>query len=94
VLHYFRVISDHVAAVKNVTITLDEETAAWARVYAAERNTSVSRIVGEMLRDHMRFDDKYEEAMRRYLGRKPVRLRQRGKRYPTREELHDRARLR
>jgi hypothetical protein len=34
---------------KNITITLDEETAAWARVYAAQRNMSLSRYVGEVL---------------------------------------------
>jgi hypothetical protein len=34
---------------KNVTITLDEEAARWARIQAAEHNTSVSRLVGEML---------------------------------------------
>jgi len=33
---------------KNVTITLDEETAAWARVHAAKQNMSVSRMIGEM----------------------------------------------
>jgi hypothetical protein len=79
---------------KNVTITLDEETAAWARIYAAEHNTSVSRIVGEMLQQQMRAGQEYAEAMRRFLARKPVRLRRVGRRYATRDELHDRARLR
>jgi alpha-amylase/alpha-mannosidase (GH57 family) len=79
---------------KNVTITLDEETAAWARIYAAEHNTSVSRIVGEMLQHQMRDGQNYAEAMRRFLARKPVRLKRGGKRYATRDELHDRARFR
>ena len=35
---------------KNVTITLDEETAKWTRVHAAERDMSLSRFVGEVLR--------------------------------------------
>ena len=43
VLHDFCVM-------KNVTITLDEEVARWARILAAEHNKSVSRLVGEMLR--------------------------------------------
>ncbi len=34
---------------KNVSITLDEETAAWTRIYAAQRNTSVSRMLGELV---------------------------------------------
>jgi hypothetical protein len=31
---------------KNITITLDPETAAWVRVQAAEQNLSVSRFIG------------------------------------------------
>ena len=38
---------------KNVTITMDDEVARWARVAAAERDTSVSRMVGEILRDRL-----------------------------------------
>jgi hypothetical protein len=38
---------------KNVTITLDEDVARWARIWAAERDTSVSRLVGELLREKM-----------------------------------------
>jgi len=79
---------------KNVTITLDEKTAIWARVYAAKHNTSVSRIVGEMLRQRMTEFREYDEAMRRFLGKPPVRLRRAGERYPKRDELHDRAGLR
>ncbi|HEX7707966.1 MAG TPA: hypothetical protein VF701_16015 [Thermoanaerobaculia bacterium] len=78
---------------KNVTITLDEETARWLRIEAAEKNTSVSQLVGAMLRERMIRDRSYETAMEQYLGRKPVKLRDRG-RLPRREELHDRSRLR
>jgi hypothetical protein len=79
---------------KNVTITLDEETASWARIYAAERNMSVSRLVGDMLRERMHEMREYDEAMRRFLARKPVRLGRSGQRYPTRDDVHDRSRLR
>ena len=79
---------------KNVTVTLDEETAAWARVYAARRNMSVSRFVGELLRERMSESREYEEAMRRFLGKQPVRLKGGRARYATRDELHDRHRLR
>jgi hypothetical protein len=78
---------------KNVTITLDEETAHWTRVEAAHRDMSVSRLIGELLREHMRAQATYEDAMRRYLARAPVKLKDAG-RYPTREELHERAGLR
>jgi hypothetical protein len=79
---------------KNVTITLDEKTAIWARVYAAEHNMSLSRLVGEMLAARMGELAEYDRAMRAYLARPPVKLGRAGRRYPSREELHDRARLR
>jgi hypothetical protein len=77
---------------KNVTITLDEKTAAWVRVHAAERGMSVSRMVGEMLREKMQHSREYEEAMRMFLSRPPVRFD--GRPYPRREELYDRPRIR
>ncbi|MBX9630561.1 MAG: CopG family transcriptional regulator [Burkholderiales bacterium] len=79
---------------KNVTITLDEELAAWARVHAARQDVSVSRMIGEMLEQRMRESAEYEESMRRFLARKPVKLSRGRVRYPAREELHDRPRLR
>jgi len=79
---------------KNITITLDERTAAWARVHAAKHGKSVSRLVGEMLGDHMRGSREYDEAMRHWLARKPYRFAKLRGRYPSREALHDRAGLR
>ncbi len=78
---------------KNITITLDEETARWARIEAAHRNTSVSRLIGELLHQHMRAQTTYQDAMQRYLARTATALKDTG-RYPAREELHDRAGLR
>lgn len=52
---------------KNVTITVEESVLEWARIEAAKRNTSVSRLVGEMLADKMRHDDAYGRAMREAL---------------------------
>ena len=80
---------------KNVTITLDEDTASRARVQAAERNMSLSRFVGEVLRDRMGKHDEYEAAMRSWLARGPFKeLKGPPERYPKREELHDRPVLR
>jgi plasmid stability protein len=79
---------------KNVTITLEEEVARWARIRAAERNTSVSRLVGEMLRDKMQEEVGYEMAMLAYLGREARSLKKSESRYPRREELYDRPDLR
>ena len=56
---------------KNVTITVEESALEWARIEAAKRNTSVSRLVGEMLAEKMRRDDAYEVAMREALKFEP-----------------------
>lgn len=79
---------------KNITITLDEDTAAWAREHAARRQLSLSRFVSEMLAERMRESAEYDQAMRRWLSRGPSRLQAGGGRYPTREEAHDRTGLR
>ena len=51
---------------KNVTITLSEEAALWARRKAAEENTSVSKLVGKMIEDQMRLGDEYWRAYERW----------------------------
>ena len=56
---------------KNVTITLDEEVARWARIRAAESDTSLSRLVGEMLREKMLDESNYRTSMQNYLARSP-----------------------
>jgi hypothetical protein len=76
---------------KNITITLDAQAAAWARVQAAEHNMSLSRFVGEMLRQKMRHSQEYQKAMRAALAEKPLRLE--GP-YLKRDELYGRSRLR
>lgn len=79
---------------KNITITLEEQVAKWARLRAAELNTSVSRLVGKMLGESMRQERSYDSARRTYLAAEAGQLTSSGKRYPKRDELHDRARLR
>ena len=79
---------------KNLTVTLDEETFAKARVRAAQRNVSLSRFVGELLRRDLRHDDEYEAAYRTWRAAKPFSLKGGAQRYPKREELHDRTLLR
>jgi hypothetical protein len=75
-----------------LTITADEEVLRWARVRAAEENTSVARLVGDLLRERMRAERGHQAAKRRFLGVKPRAL-SRGP-YPSRDELHERSRLR
>jgi hypothetical protein len=54
-----------------VTITIEEEVARWARIRAAEEETSLSRLVGEMLREKMIEEKTYQAAMKRYLSQVP-----------------------
>jgi len=75
---------------KNMTITLDENVALWARIRAAEQETSVSRLVGEMLKERMLEEENYRSAMRQYLSKPQVVIKEPGSTYPDRETLHDR----
>ena len=74
---------------KNVTVTMEDGVADWARLEAARRNTSVSRLVGELLAEKMRHDDAYERAMNEWLGRERSWVSD-GTPYPKREEIYDR----
>jgi CelD/BcsL family acetyltransferase involved in cellulose biosynthesis len=78
----------YIVVMKNITVTLDEKTAAWARVYAARHNKSLSRFLGELLHRTMRESREYEEAMQRYFAKKPSRLNRENAPYPAREELY------
>lgn len=77
---------------RNVTVTLEESVARWARLEAARQDTSVSQLLAGLLRERMREDDEYDKVMRVAIARKPF-LKTDG-RYPSREEIHERSRLR
>ena len=79
---------------RNVTITVDEEVARWARIRAAELDTSVSRLLGDMLERLMLEEQNYHAAMKQYLSADPRALNESGKEYPAREELHERDHIR
>ena len=49
----------------NLTIQLDQETVAKAKVLAAKRGTSVSGLVAGQLKELVAADERYEEAHRR-----------------------------
>lgn len=72
---------------KNVTVTMEDGVADWARMEAARRNTSVSRLVGELLAEKMRHDDSYERAMQDWLQR-DLSYRSNGKPYPKRDDVY------
>ncbi|MDE0146986.1 MAG: hypothetical protein OXM58_01320 [Rhodospirillaceae bacterium] len=79
---------------KNITVTLPDDVAAWVEVRAAERGRSVSGWLAELLEELRHSEDAYDRAMARYLARKPRKLRWVDSRKPARDDLHDRAGLR
>jgi hypothetical protein len=80
---------------RNITITLDEDTAAWTRVQAAQREMSISRFIAEMLHERRSQRGRYEEALEAFLEEKPLKLRKSARdRFLTREQANDRTGLR
>ena len=47
---------------KNLTITVEDSVLEWARVEAARRGTSVSRMVGDFMAEMQQREDAYERA--------------------------------
>lgn len=78
---------------KNVTVTMEERVARWARLQAARENVSVSRFLGTLLEGRMREGEEYDAAMEHYLSVRPKPM-SKGHKYPRREELYDRPGLR
>lgn len=76
-------------AMKNITIKLDDDVAHWSKVWAAEHNTSVSRILGELLKQMRKDKTGYAKAMRQFLEVDAQPVKNAGK-YPSRDELHER----
>lgn len=74
---------------RNITIKISEEGALWARRKAAEENTSVSRLVGEMLEREMRMSDEYWRAFEHWKSVRPM-ARQGAAERMSREEVNDR----
>ncbi len=72
---------------KNVTITVDDAALEWARIEAAKRNTSVSRLVGEMLLEKMQREDAYARAEREWLA-DDVTFTSNAQPYPRRAEIY------
>ncbi len=76
--------------VKNVTISLKESLARWARVKAAEQGKSLSRFLADLLEERMSHESDYDAARRRFMAGKPFAFRKPGEKLPTRDEIHDR----
>lgn len=78
---------------QNITLRLDRALLQKARVIAAGRNTSVSRMLGDELGRLVGEAEAYDQARRKALAILDRGLRP-GGRAPDREALHDRQGLR
>jgi hypothetical protein len=74
---------------RNLTISVDETVARWARVAAAERDVSVSRFVADLLRERMQEEVAYDAARARDVARPARALKSASARYPSRDDLHE-----
>jgi hypothetical protein len=74
-----------------MTITVEEDVARWARLKAADENTSVSKLVGRMLRDHMIRSPDYKHAFQDWKSVTSIPGVKAAKRL-TRDEAHERRR--
>ena len=75
---------------RNVTVQLDEATIRKARVAAARRGSSISRLVAEQIETIARQDDDYERIMAEALAELERGYDFGGGPYPARDELYDR----
>ncbi len=76
-------------AMKNVTIKLEDDVAHWSRIWAAEHNTSVSQILGDLLKQMKQEKTGYAIAMQQFFNGEPQPMKKAGK-YPSRDDLHER----
>lgn len=77
---------------QNITLALPKEVIRRVKVIAAQRGTSVSRLLIQALESVTKADAAYERARRRSLAllKRPPNLGTRGKHTWSREDLHER----
>jgi hypothetical protein len=74
----------------NITLNLDADLVREAKVLAARRGTSVSRLIGQNLEALVRRDKAYETARRRAMTRLERGFALEWSRPESRHELHER----
>jgi hypothetical protein len=75
---------------RNITVQLDEATVKRARVAAAKRGSSISRLLREQIEVLARQDDDYDWAVQDALAGLDRGYDLGGGPYPAREDLYDR----
>lgn len=75
---------------KNLTVTLPDETYQQLRIAAARQGKSMSRMVGELLQQRIGLPIGKAEAMRRFLDGPSLKLTDDNGNAPTRDQIYDR----
>lgn len=75
---------------KNVTVTLPEDTARWVRIWAAEQGKSVSAALADLIDERRHDRETRERAVDQFRSVPKVMLGPAGQRYPSRESVHER----
>lgn len=77
---------------QNVTLALPKKVLQRVKVIAAQRGTSISRLLVDALEEVATRDEAYERARTRALSnlKRPPNLGTRGQRTWTRDDLHER----
>jgi hypothetical protein len=75
---------------RNITVQLDEATIQKARVAAAKRGSSISRLLTEQIELLARQDDDYDRAMQDALAELERGFDLGGGPYPARDSVYDR----
>lgn len=78
------------AATQNITVRLDRGILRKAKVLAARRNTSISRLLADQVNALVGQDDAYALAQRRALAHLDAGLHLGGQIGSTRDEWHER----
>ncbi len=79
---------------QNITLSLDKELIARAKILAARRRTSISKMLAEDLKMQIEQSERYETAKKKALFNLKKGLHLGGQPISAREELHDRKGLR
>lgn len=75
---------------QNITLSLEKELLKKAKVVAAKKDISVTRLLSEQLAKVVSEDNQYESSKRRALAHLRKGFRLGGRILATREELHER----
>jgi hypothetical protein len=77
-------------AKQNITVRLDRQTLRKAKVLAARRNTSISRLLADQIETLVGYDDAYEQSLRRALTLLERGFHLGGHIHASRDEWHER----